>query len=283
MLPRLTTLPLLALLPLLPLLPLLATRALLPLLTLHLFHVALQLFRLAPQHLLLPAFLERLRLIPLLLRQLLLPLRQRVQFRQRVVHLLRLLFRRRSRLRRLVLILFGVHFQIEEARQIATRASTAASTATAALPEGHLNLAESRLCTQQRLQHLLLNRHRLLPLHRLQFVGRRLHPRGGLLHILVEGVELLVCLRQIAALHARAQRQRLLFQRGLRLAQRLAHRRSLVRATSPLVLISFHVAAINSFSRRAISPWLFCCPPPPPPPPPPPCCDCENSRSNGST
>ena len=94
-------------------LALLAVRALLALLlallTLHLLHLALQLFRLATEHLLLPAFLEVLRLVALLLREFLLPLGERVELRQRVIHLLLLLLRGRSRLCGLVLVLLRVH------------------------------------------------------------------------------------------------------------------------------------------------------------------------------
>ena len=57
------------------------------------FHLALKLFRLAMQHLLLPLLLGGLGAVALLLGQLLLTLRQFIQLFQNIVNFLRLLFR----------------------------------------------------------------------------------------------------------------------------------------------------------------------------------------------
>ena len=197
-------------------LPTLPRSTLLPLL-LHLLHLTLQLLRLTPQHLLLPPLLERLRLVPLLLCQLFLPLRQRVQLRQRVIHLLRFLLLRRTRLRRLVLVLLRIQFQIKQTRQVTPRASTPTPAAATLLPKRHLNLPERRLSPQQRLQRFLLIRHRIPPSLRLQLVGRRHHRRRRLLHVFLKAVELFIRCRQIPALHAPRKRKHLLPQLHLRL------------------------------------------------------------------
>jgi hypothetical protein len=74
----------------------------------HLGHLLLQPLSLAPQHLLLPTLLKALRTILRLLRQFLLSASQRIQLRQSVVYLFLLLLSRRSRLRRLILVLLGI-------------------------------------------------------------------------------------------------------------------------------------------------------------------------------
>ncbi len=127
---------------LLPTLPLLIFLVLCQLL-----HLPLQLLGLSAQHLLLPALLESLLRILLLIGKLFLPLGQRVQLRQRVFYLLLLLFLGRSGLRRLVLILLRIQFQVEQAGKIASSAA-AASTTAALLPEGDLNFPERCLCAQ---------------------------------------------------------------------------------------------------------------------------------------
>src|SRR5277367_1530434 len=170
--------------------------ALLPLLPLHLFHVALQLLGLTPQHLLLPPLLEVLCLVLLLLRQLLLPLGQSIQLLQRLVYLLRLLLCSRARLRRLILVLLGVEFQVKQARKIASRTTATTTAAPSTLTERHLNLPERSLRSQQRLLR--------------QLIRRRHHSRGGRLHILLKTVELLIRIRKIPALHSSGERQRLL-------------------------------------------------------------------------
>ena len=84
----------------------------------------MQLFGLAAQHFLLPTLLGALLVVFLLLGKLFLALRQLIELLQRFVNFLLLLAGRAPRsLRRLVLILLGVEFQIEQAREIASRAT----------------------------------------------------------------------------------------------------------------------------------------------------------------
>ena len=276
-------LPLLSLLAFLPLLTLLSALTLLPILLLtvlgHLLHLALQLFCLTAQHLLLPALLHGLRVIALLLRQLLLPSRQGIELRQSIVDGFRLLVCSRPRLRRLVLILLRIQFKIEQAGQVAARTAASATTTAALLAKRYLYFAEGGFCAQQILQRFLLRRDSVVPLHLLQLVGRWSHRRSGRLHVVPEAVEFLIGRRQIPAIHARREGQSLFLQLGLHAERNLpASAESFVEAA--LSFWRFQVAAINSFSRFEMSVWFPI--PPPPPPPPPICCDCENSRSNGS-
>ena len=90
----------------------------------HLLHLALQLFSFAAQHFLLPTLLKALLRIALV-GQLLLPLGKRIQLRQRVLDLLLVLLGGRRVLRSLVLILFRIQFEIEEAGQVASRIAAA--------------------------------------------------------------------------------------------------------------------------------------------------------------
>src|SRR5262249_45314181 len=98
---------------------------------------------------------------------------QLLELLQNLVDIFLLLFGRASALRsRLILVLFGIEFEIEQAGQVA--ATTAATTtASALLAEGNLNLAERRFGAQQVLQCFLLTRQCILPALALQFVGCR--------------------------------------------------------------------------------------------------------------
>src|SRR5580658_1071805 len=117
-------------------------------------HLLLELLRLALQHFLLPFLLGGLGTIALLLGQILLAPGQFVELFQRVGDLLRFLFGgSRGGLAGLVLILLGVQFQIEEARQVARRTASAAPAAPA---KRNLDLPEGRFGAQQKLQCLLL-------------------------------------------------------------------------------------------------------------------------------
>ena len=101
----------------------------------HLLHLALQFFGLAAQHFLLPALLGALRVVALLLGQIFLAARQLVEFLQRFVDFFLLLAGGAARgLRRLVLILFGVELEIEQAREVAPR-SAARPASPARLPK----------------------------------------------------------------------------------------------------------------------------------------------------
>ncbi len=215
---------------------LLAGSTLAALLGLHLLHLALQLLGFAAQHLLLPALLEVLRLLALLLGQFLLALGERVQLGKRIVDLFSLLLSRRAGLRGLVLILLGVHLEIEEAGQVAAGAASTPS-ASALLTEGDLNLAEGRLRPQQSLERLLLVGQSVLPGLLLEFFGRGNHGPRRHLHILLEAGKLLIGRTQSAALHARGERKHLLAQRGLRLRQRLAYVRGVGRSRRLIVLL----------------------------------------------
>ena len=74
-------------------------------------------------------------------------------------------------MRCLVLILLGVKLQVEETGEIAPCTSATATSAATLLSEGHLNLSEGRLGTEQRLQRLLLKWNGIFPLHAFQLVG----------------------------------------------------------------------------------------------------------------
>ncbi len=166
-----------------------------------LLHLAFELFGLAAQHFLLPAFLEALLRIVWLVRQVFLPLGERIEFFERIFDILLVLLGGRSGLRGLVLVLLRVQFQIEEAGEIAAGAAATAA-ATALLAKCDFDLPEGRLSAQQRLQRFLFQRNRILPLRAFQLVCRGAHGSGRLLHILIEIGELLVSLGDVAALHA---------------------------------------------------------------------------------
>ena len=166
----------------------------------------MQLFGLAAQHFLLPALLGALRVVALLLGQLFLAARELIQFLQRFVDFFLLLAGRAARrLRCLVLILFGVELQIEQAREVAPSAA-ARSASAARTAEGHLNLAERGLGAQQILKRLLFAGHGFAPFLLLQFFGGRTHRFRGRVHVFHEAVEFLIFMRQFAALHAPGER-----------------------------------------------------------------------------
>ena len=100
----------------------------------HLLHLTLELLGLAAQHFLLPALLETLLRIVLLIGEVFLPFGQRIELGERVFDILLMLFGRRSGLRGLVLVLFGVEFEIEEAGEVAARIA-ASTTCTARWPK----------------------------------------------------------------------------------------------------------------------------------------------------
>ena len=223
MLSLFTRLTLLALLPLLLLTTLLTLLIVLGLTVLgQLFHLLLQLLGLTAQHLLLPALLHGLRAVALLLGQLFLATGQGIELLQSIVDRFGALFCRRAGLRCLVLVFLRVQFKVEEAGKITTCASSTAATTTALLAERNLYLAEGRLGTQQVLQRFLFRRDRVVPLHLLQLFGRWRHGRGGRLHVMPKAVEFLIRRRQIPAIHARCQCQRLLLQFGLHFGEELA-------------------------------------------------------------
>src|SRR5439155_3801252 len=111
-----------------------------------LLHLPLQLFRLAPQHLLLPPLLEALLRITLLIGQILLPLGQSVEFRKRIFHILCTLLRGRCSLRRLVLVLLRIQFQVEQTGQVPACTVSAAASPATLLAKGNRNLPVRRLC-----------------------------------------------------------------------------------------------------------------------------------------
>ena len=103
--------------------------------------------------------------------------------------------------------------------EIAAGAAAASAATAAALPEGHLDIAERSLGAQQVLQRLLLGRQRVLPLGALQLVGRRTHGLDGLLHVLDEALEGVAGAFELARLHAVGQRFGLVAQLGLHIGQ----------------------------------------------------------------
>ena len=186
---------------------------------------------------------------------------------------------RRSTLRCFVLILFRVQFKIEETGKVATGVASASSTASA-LTKGDLNLAEGGFSAQQSLQRFLLEWKRIFPLRRFQLVCRRSHICGGGLHVLVEFGELFVGLGDVAALHANRKCIDLVAELLLRVGEELALRCGIFRGCCLVVLLlpgrgdqfflalgnfSLVVAAASAASSASA------------------CCDCENSRSKGST
>ena len=109
-----------------------------------------------------------------------------------------------------VLIFLCIEFEVEQAGKIAAGAGSTATTTTLLVVKGDLNLAESRVGTQQVLQRLLLGRNRALPLRLFQFFGCGRHCRCGRLYVASKTVELFVGGRQIPAIHTGCQGQRLL-------------------------------------------------------------------------
>src|SRR5207302_7536921 len=103
--------------------------------------------------------------------------------------------------------------------------------------KGNLNLPEGRLCPQQRLQRLLLQRNRVLPLHALQLVRRRRHRLGRGLHVLLKAGKLLVRCRQITAPHTRRKRHHLIAQLLLRIRKELTRHRRVLRRRSLVILL----------------------------------------------
>ena len=78
-----------------------------------------------------------------------------------------------------VLIFLGIEFEVEQAREIASRAARAATSA-ALRTEGYLDLAESGFGAQQILKSFLLGLDRVVPLLLLELRGSRIHGlRGG--------------------------------------------------------------------------------------------------------
>jgi hypothetical protein len=192
--------------------------ALLAILSKLLLHLLLELLRLALQHFLLPLLLGSLGAIALLLGQILLALGQLVELFQRVVDFLSLLLGggRRRGLPGLVLVLFGIEFQIEQGSQIARRAASASSAATpAAGSKRNLDLPEGGLGAQQGLQSLLLIGQGVLPLFLLQLLRGRRHGCGGGHHILLKIADGLHFIGQLAGLQAAGKRNGLIAQGGL--------------------------------------------------------------------
>ena len=239
----LTLLALLALLTLLTLLTLLALLALLSLLTLltlltllallitaqlillalgHVFQLALQLFGFAAQHLLLPTLLRGLLLaFFLLLGEFLLPLGKLLELLQRFVDLLLLLLLLAGGLRlvALVLILFGIQFEIEKAFHVARASATTTAAAPALVAEGHLDIARCCFGAHQVLQRPLFGRQRVLPFGALQLVGGGPHGLHRGFHILHKALEGVACFGQLAGLHAVGQRLGLIAEFALHAGQ----------------------------------------------------------------
>src|SRR5262249_21290545 len=112
----------------------------------------------------------------------------------------------------LVLILFRVEFEIEQAGQISAGAPATASTSSAPITERHLNVTERRFGTQEMRQCPLLRPERVLPLHGFELVGSGLHLGGASLHVLQKRRERLIRSRQFAAGGALRERFSLLLQ-----------------------------------------------------------------------
>src|SRR4029079_17160649 len=145
-----------------------------------------ELLGLALQHFLLPLLFGGLSAVALLLGEVFFAPGQFVELLQRVVDFLRPLFGGgRRRLAGFVLILLCIALEIEEARQVARRSATAASTS-AGGSECNLNLPESGFGAQQKLQGFLLVGDGVLPFLLLQLLRGRLHGGGGGEHILLE-------------------------------------------------------------------------------------------------
>jgi hypothetical protein len=179
-----------------------------------LFDATLQLLRLAPQQLLVPALLQRQLLLTVQCRQFLLASRQFLQPAERLFHLAVALLLRNGRLSGLVLVLFGVQLQIKQAFQIPGAASRPAAAA-----ESDLNPAERGFGPEQVLESFLFVRQSLSPLAGLQLLGRRFHGLGGLPHVFGKALEFLVGGSKLAALDAAGQRTRLVAKSGLHFAQ----------------------------------------------------------------
>src|SRR5262249_55396677 len=129
-------------------------------------HLLAELFSFAAEHLLLPALLRGLlRILLGLVGEFLLAASERFELLHRFVDLLLACARRLLRAVALVLILFGVEFEIEEPLEITSAAgSTATAAALALIAERDLYIAECRFGAHQVLQRLVLGRERILPL-----------------------------------------------------------------------------------------------------------------------
>src|SRR6185437_15995968 len=115
----------------------------------------------------------------------------------------------------LVLILFLVQFQVEQALQIARGSAATAASAATLTPERHLNIAERRFGTKQILQRLLLRRQRVLPLRALQLIRRGLHFGDSLFHIVHETLERISGLFELPRFHAVRKALRLILELAL--------------------------------------------------------------------
>ena len=189
---------------------------------LQLLQLALQVLRLTPQHLLLPALLEaRLGTVLRPVGELLLAARELLELLHRLVDLLIDLLPGRAAAR-LVLVLFQIHFQLEHLGQVARGAATPA----AALGHRKLNVDEQVLRAQQELQGLLLRSDGVIQAELRQGLGSRLHERGRLLEILRELGEFRIRLGQLARPRPLDKRLGLDHQRALQLGQ---HRRALAQ------------------------------------------------------
>ena len=207
---------------LLTLLPLLSTllplaRRILLLILLQLLQFLLQLLSLTTQHLLLPSLLRRLLILLSRIGQFLLPPGQLLQLPHRLIHFSLLLFRAHL-LAGLVLVLFRIQFQIEQALHV-TLCSTAA--ATALLTHRDFNLFAPGLSPLQILQRLLLMRQRVLELQPAQSLNGRRHRLRRLSHILRHRFDRLVLASQLPRPDPLHKSLCLLPQFLLRLAQKL--------------------------------------------------------------
>src|SRR5262249_11898420 len=196
-----------------------AARQLTLLLLLEPLELLLKLFRLAPQLFLLPAIINVLLfVVALIVCQFLLPPRQLIQLSHGVVDFLLPLLGSRSLLRLFVLVLLRIQFEVEQIGQIATGAR-AASPASAALPDSHLNIAYGGDRAIQVLQLFFFRLNPILPLEPFQLVASRIHLPRRFLQLLGERLELLVQPGQLARGRAARHRFRLLLQRSLGLRQ----------------------------------------------------------------
>ena len=237
----LTLLTLLALLTLLPLL-LLGARELL----LELLELLLELLGLAPQRLLLPAILlgQAVAVALRVFRELLLPARELLELRDRLVDLLL----RRVEGRRglgLVLILLEIHLELEELAQVTARPTAAA--ATAVLLERDLDIGEHGFGAQQMLQSRLLGRHRVLQLDLGEIVGRGRHRVCRLLEIVHELLNARVDARELTRAGAARERAGLLGERALQLRE---HLRVVVQLLLVEIARSLFVALLDQVPGR---------------------------------
>jgi hypothetical protein len=164
----------------------------------------------------------------------------------------------------LVLVLFGVEFEVEEAFEVALLAA-AATTAAALLTEGDLNLAEDGFSAEDVLEGLLFGGEGLAPALIAELCGGGEHGFGGEFHFAAEGLELFVGAGEIAALHPLGEREGLLAELGLDAGEEFG---VLAKGGGGFfVRIWLKVALMISFWRWEI--WAGCSPPPPASPPPP--------------